>query len=100
MRRLYVTIWSPVKCPLASLRHFGPVAKRKQRQRRKAPAATVDYTDADGNVLTLRQSLSRGTIAKLAGPPRAGASLEDAWRRREELLFERLTARREIAGLR
>jgi hypothetical protein len=76
------------------------MAKRKQRQRRKPAAATVDYTDADGNVLTLRQSLSPGTIAKLGeAPPRAGASLEDAWRRREELLFERLAVRWEIAGL-
>ena len=76
------------------------MAKRKQRQRRRAPAETVDYTDPDGNVLTLRQSLSPGTIAKLGeGPARAGASLEDAWRRREELLFERLAVRWEIAGL-
>jgi hypothetical protein len=76
------------------------MAKRKQRQRRKPAAATVDYTDADDNVLTLRQSLSPGTIAKLGeAAPRAGASLEDSWRRREELLFERLAVCWEIAGL-
>ena len=75
------------------------MAKRKQRkQRPKAP--TVDYIDPDGNTLTLRQSLSPGTIAKLAeGPTTAAASQDDAWRRRQEQLFERLTVRWEIAGL-
>jgi hypothetical protein len=75
------------------------MAKRKQRRpRQKAP--TVDYVDADGNTLTLRQSLSAATIAKLAeGPARAATSQDDAWRRRSELLFERLAVRWEIAGL-
>ena len=51
-------------------------------------------------MLTLRQSLSTGTIAKLAeGPVTAGTTQEDAWRRRSELLFERLAVRWEIAGL-
>jgi hypothetical protein len=75
------------------------MAKRKQRRpRQKAP--TIDYSDADGNVLTLRQSLSAGTIAKLGeGPATAATTQEDAWRRRAELLFERLAVRWEIAGL-
>jgi len=75
------------------------MAKRKQRRpRQKAP--TVDYSDPDGNVLTLRQSLSAGTIAKLSeGPATAATSQDDAWRRRSELLFERLAVRWEIAGL-
>lgn len=75
------------------------MAKRKQRRRREPPA-TVDYTDAEGNVLTLRESLSPGTIAKLR--ERVGGeatSAEDAWRRRTELLFERLAVSWEIAGL-
>jgi hypothetical protein len=72
--------------------------RRKRRPREKAP--TVDYRDAEGNVLTLRRSLSAGTIAKLgAGPATAATSQEDAWRRRSELLFERLAVRWEIAGL-
>jgi len=51
-------------------------------------------------VLTLRQSLSAATIAKLGEPPTAAAaSLDDAWRRRSEALFERLAVRWEIAGL-
>jgi hypothetical protein len=75
------------------------MAKRKQRRRReKAP--TVEYRDEEGNVLVLRQSLSAGTIAKLAeGPATAATTQEDAWRRRSELLFERLAVSWEIAGL-
>jgi hypothetical protein len=70
----------------------------KRRQRQKAP--TVDYTDAEGNVLTLRQTLSAGTIAKLdEGPATAATTQEDAWHRRSELLFERLAVRWEIAEL-
>jgi hypothetical protein len=75
------------------------MAKRRKPRRAK-PVPTSDYTDAEGNVLTLRQSLSPGTIAKIGEPPtRAAASLEDAWRRRSEVLFERLAVRWEIAGL-
>jgi hypothetical protein len=61
---------------------------------------TVDYADPEGNVLSLRQSLSPGTIAKIGeAPPGAATSLDDAWRRRTEMLFERLAVRWEIAGL-
>ena len=75
------------------------MAKGKRRRPRQKPA-TIDYEDAEGNVLTLRQSLSPGTIAKLAeGPATAATSQEDAWHRRAELLFERLAVRWEIAGL-
>lgn len=75
------------------------MAKRKQRRpRQKAP--TVDYSDAEGNVLTLRESLSAGTVAKLSeGPATAATTQDDAWHRRSELLFERLAVRWEIAGL-
>jgi hypothetical protein len=75
------------------------MAKRKPRRpRQKAP--TVDYSDAEGNVLTLRQSLSAGTIRKLEeGPATAATTQEDAWHRRSELLFERLAVRWQIAGL-
>lgn len=75
------------------------MAKRKKKRPRQK-TATVDYTDAEGNVLTLRQTLSAGTIAKIGEPPAGqAASLEDAWRRRTEVLFERLAVRWEIAGL-
>jgi hypothetical protein len=75
------------------------MAKRGKRRRRKEPVATADYADADGSVLTLRQSLSPGTIRKIGEPPTGAASLDDAWRRRSEILFERLAVRWEIAGL-
>jgi hypothetical protein len=76
------------------------VAKRRKQRRPREKAPTVDYTDPEGNVLTLRQSLSAATIVKLGEPPSAAAaSLEDAWRRRSEALFERLAVRWEIAGL-
>lgn len=72
--------------------------RRKRRPRAKAP--TIDYVDAEGNVLTLRATLSQGTIAKIGeGPATAATSLDDAWQRRTELLFERLAVRWEIAGL-
>jgi hypothetical protein len=76
------------------------MAKRRQRRQPRQKAPTTDYTDAEGNVLTLRQSLSAGTIAKLGeGPASAATTQDDAWRRRAELLFERLAVRWEIAGL-
>ena len=76
------------------------MAKRKKTRRPREKAPTVDYTDPEGNVLTLRQTLSAGTIAKVGEPPAGqAASLEDAWRRRSEVLFERLAVRWEIVGL-
>ena len=76
------------------------MAKRgkKRRQREKVP--TVEYADAEGNKLILRETLSAGTVAKLAeGSATAATTQDDAWRRRSELLFERLAVRWEIAGL-
>jgi hypothetical protein len=74
------------------------MAKRKRRER--APLETTDYTDAEGNVLTLRDSVSAGTVAKLAEPVGgAAASTDDMWRRRTEMLFERFAVRWTIAGL-
>src|ERR1044072_4493948 len=76
------------------------MAKRKKKRPRQQKAPTVNYTDAEGNVLTLRQSLSAGTVAKIGEPPAShAASLEDPWRRRTGLLFERLAVRWEISGL-
>jgi hypothetical protein len=71
---------------------------RKRRERE--PVETVDYTDPDGNVLSLRQSLSDRTIRKLNKPHRKdAASAEDVWARRNEMLFEYLAVSWEIAGL-
>jgi hypothetical protein len=75
------------------------MAKRR-RKRERDKTATVEYSDPEGNVLVLRQSLSAGTIRKIGqGPATAAASQDDAWRRRGELLFERLAVSWEIAGL-
>ena len=71
---------------------------RKRRQRE--PVGTIDYTDVEGNVLTLRQTLSPGSIKMIAAArERGAATVEDDWRRRSEMLFERLAVRWEIAGL-
>jgi hypothetical protein len=77
----------------------GTVAKKRKRApRQKAP--TVDYRDGEGNVLVLRESLSGPTMAKLReADAGAGATVDDAWRRRQEMLFERLTVRWDIGGL-
>ena len=80
---------------------------RRQRRRSRggdpaaaADAGTSDYTDAEGNVLTLRDRLSAGTLRKLSElDSKSAASADDRWQRREELLFERLAVRWTIAGL-
>jgi hypothetical protein len=75
-----------------------------RRSRRRAqsgpPAATTEYRDPKGGVLTLRDELSAGTLRQVEQlEARPGASADDVWQRRQELLFERLTVRWEIAGL-
>jgi hypothetical protein len=76
------------------------VAKRGKKRRPREKAPTADYTDAEGNTLTLRLSLSQGSIAKLQeGPATAATTQDDAWRRRSEAIFERLAVSWEIAGL-
>lgn len=77
---------------------MGKRSRRRQGARERPPA--TDYTDADGNVLSLRDSISGASLEQLrdaAGG--AGASGEDLWRRRTEMLFERLAVRWVIAGL-
>ena len=51
-------------------------------------------------MLTLRNELTEGTLRSLSTlGAKPGASAEDRWQRRTELLFERLAVRWEIAGL-
>ena len=65
-----------------------------------APASTTEYRDPEGNVLTLRDELSAGTLRQLEQlDAKPAASADDRWQRRSELLFERLAVRWEIAGL-
>ncbi|OLE56473.1 MAG: hypothetical protein AUI36_15800 [Cyanobacteria bacterium 13_1_40CM_2_61_4] len=78
------------------------MSKKRQRRRARAKpeAATSDYRDPDGNVLTLRDAVSAGTIAKLReGVGGPAATTDDIWRRRTEMLFERFAVRWTISGL-
>ena len=71
-----------------------------RRKREREPVETVDYTDPEGNVLTLRQSLSERSVRKISKPHRKdAASADDVWARRNEMLFEYLVTRWEISGL-
>ena len=66
-----------------------------KRSRNRKTVATSDYTDDEGNVLTLRH-----TDAKVPGPDaRAAASADDVLARRNEIRFERYVVRWVIAGL-
>ena len=76
------------------------MGKRGRKRGKGPPAATVDYTDAEGNVLTVRETVSERTADKLrdaAGG--AAASVDDMWRRRTEMMFERFVVSWTIAGL-
>jgi hypothetical protein len=75
---------------------------RRSRQRRgrdELAAPTSDYRNAEGDVLTLRGSMTPATRREYAAV-RAGSPLsqEDAWQRAVEFLFERLAVRWVIAG--
>lgn len=66
----------------------------------KLVAPTSDYRDAEGNVLTLRGSLTPATRQEYANVSKGNPlSREDAWHRAVEFLFERLAVRWEIAGV-
>ena len=81
------------------------MGRRSRRRSREGAqpaeaASTSEYRDDEGNVLTLRDSLSAGTLRSLEKlEARPSASTEDRWQRRVELLFERLAVSWEIAGL-
>jgi hypothetical protein len=80
------------------------MGKRRRGRGRAAPrdtgGPTSDYRDPEGNVLTLRDSVSAGTVAKLTeAVGGAAASTDDRWRRSSEMLFERFAAGWTIAGL-
>ncbi|HEX7290867.1 MAG TPA: hypothetical protein VF250_07020 [Conexibacter sp.] len=80
---------------------------RRSRQRareQKLTAPSTDYRSAEGDVLTLRGSMTPATRREYAavlaggGAARAAATQEDAWQRGVEFLFERLAVRWKIAG--
>ena len=77
------------------------MGKRNRRRRSEQPSApTTDYTDAQGNALTLRGALSLATRRRYAETLQGGLQREDAWQRATELLFEHLAAAWTIAGVR
>jgi hypothetical protein len=79
---------------------MGKRSRRRAKDESAPAAATSDYHDDEGNVLTLRDELSAGTLRKLSDlDARQAASAEDRSQRRAEFLFERLAVRWEIAGL-
>lgn len=78
------------------------MAKKKSRRRRpdRDKGATSIYEDPEGNVLTLRQGLSSATVKKIKSEMVSDAAgVDDIWRRRTEMLFERLVVSWEISGL-
>jgi hypothetical protein len=74
--------------------------RQRRRQQRPPPGATFDYADPEGNVLTLRERLSDGTVALLRSAEEPGAATaDDLWQRRSEIAFEQLAVAWTIAGL-
>lgn len=79
---------------------MGRRSRRRASQGDSQPAATTDYRDDEGNLLTLRDELSSGTLRALNDlDAKPAASAEDRWQRRTEFLFERLAVRWVIAEL-
>jgi hypothetical protein len=74
--------------------------RNRQRSREQLSAPTSDYSDTEGNVLTLRGSMTPATRREYADV-RAGSPLsrEDAWQRAVEFLFERLAVRWVVADV-
>lgn len=58
------------------------------------------YTDADGNELELRGSLTPKARAEYTATLAGGLDREDAWQRATELLFERLALSWTVSGVR
>ena len=74
--------------------------RRAQQTEPETAATSTEYRDADENLLSLRDTMSAGTVERFrALESRPGASFEDLEQRRLEFLFERLAVRWEIAGL-
>lgn len=74
--------------------------RKRAKQRPRKLVQTESYEDQEGNVLVLRKALSPATIAKIGESPKGDATtLDDAWQRREELIFERLAVSWEISGV-
>jgi hypothetical protein len=73
---------------------------KRNRGAGRISAPSTDYRDADGNVLTLKGSLSPLTRRKYASTlHNQKVSTDDSWHRAVEFLFERLVERWEVYGV-
>ena len=76
---------------------------KRGRQREKLAAPTTDYTSPDGDVLTLRGSLTPASRREYASVMTTGSgpaqTREDMWQRGVEFLFERLAVSWTVAGV-
>jgi hypothetical protein len=83
-----------------SLAGVGKRQRKRARSTETPGTSYTEYADPEGNVLVLRDRLSPGSVGKLREPVGgAAADVDDMWRRRTEMLFERLAVSWEIAGL-
>lgn len=65
--------------------------RRRKRTAAGGGAKTITYRDSEGNSLSLRASVSQGTLRELENAGRtAAASHDDIWQRQSEMMFERL----------
>lgn len=79
---------------------MGKRGRRQGRQDSLPRAPERDYSDSEGNVLTLRGALSPGSRREYETALSGNRiSQEDAWQRAFELLFERLAVRWTISGV-
>jgi hypothetical protein len=73
---------------------------KRNRAAGRISAPTTEYRDADGNVLTLKGSMSPLTRRKYASTLHdQRVSTDDSWHRAVEFLFERLVERWEVYGV-
>jgi hypothetical protein len=76
---------------------------KRNRRREKVAAPASDYTNDDGDVLTLRGSLTPATRREYAALATGGTgpaqTREDMWQRGVEFLFERLAVAWTVAGV-
>jgi hypothetical protein len=66
-----------------------------KRSRQRKNVQTTDYTDDEGNVLTLRHTHAKVPDAHVG----AATSTEDQWHRQNEIRFERYAVRWVISDL-
>jgi hypothetical protein len=78
----------------------GKRSRQRAKQQEPMPVlASSSYTDAEGDVLELRATLTPSARREYAGVLSGGLQREDAWQRAVELLFERLAVSWTVAGL-